>query len=282
MQSAQFQLHAEIEQRHWWFVARRQILSEVVRAALPPDPSTTIVDVGCGTGANLAGLADDYRCVGIDTSEEAIRLARQRFRQVRFIHGVAPHDLGLAMGRARLIMLCDVLEHVPDDFSLFSELLAAASPGAYFLVTVPAEQALWSEHDESFGHYRRYDRARLAKIWQELAVEELFVSHFNARLYPLIKTVRRVNHWRGHAAGTAGTDFKLPNAMSNDLLTRCFAGERHRLASLAKGESVSPYRAGVSLMALLRRTAGAVEPRHKPLGLPVDFYDPAAALAART
>ena len=44
---------------------------------------------------------------------------------------------------------------------MLSELLAAASPGCYFLLTVPADPSLWSEHDESFGHYRRYDRARL-------------------------------------------------------------------------------------------------------------------------
>ena len=42
---------------------------------------------------------------------------------------------------------------------MLSGLLAAAAPGAYFLLTVPADESLWSEHDESFGHYRRYDRA---------------------------------------------------------------------------------------------------------------------------
>src|SRR5688500_17085095 len=87
MQSAQFKLHARIEERHWWFVGRRRILRAVVGEVLPPATGGVVVDVGCGTGANLAGFADDYDCVGIDTSEEAISLACQRFPKVRFICG---------------------------------------------------------------------------------------------------------------------------------------------------------------------------------------------------
>jgi SAM-dependent methyltransferase len=278
MQSAQFQLHAQIEQRHWWFVARRQILTAVVNTVLPPAPDTTIVDVGCGTGANLAGLADQYECVGIDASSEAIRLAKDRFPRARFIHGFAPRDLGPIMDRARMVLLTDVLEHVSDDFSLFSELLAAARPGTFFLVTVPADLALWSEHDKAFGHYRRYDRERFEQIWRGLPVAQRFVSHFNSRLYPVVKTIRGWNRWRGRTGGVAGTDFSLPGPLSNFLLTRCFGGERHRLVRLAQGEVVTPYRTGVSLIALLQREAGSVEPRSKPEDVACDYFDPAAEL----
>ncbi len=278
MQSAQFELHAEIEQKHWWFVARRQILNSVVNAVLPPDASTTIVDVGCGTGANLAGLADQYECIGIDSSSDAIRLAAGRFPQVRFIHGLAPRDLGPIMDRARMVLVTDVLEHVPDDFQMFSELLAASQPDTYFLLTVPADPALWSEHDRAFGHYRRYDMERFEQIWQGLPVEPLFASYFNSRLYPLVKLARTWSRRRGHAGGIAGTDFQQPACLSNYLLTRCFAGERHKLVRMAHGQKLSTYRSGVSLMALLRRGPGHVETRRKPCDVMSDLYDPAAEL----
>ena len=72
MQTEQFQLHADIEQRHWWFVGRRQIMRRLAAAVLPPSPDATVIDVGCGTGGNIGFLADWYRAIGIDTSAEAI------------------------------------------------------------------------------------------------------------------------------------------------------------------------------------------------------------------
>jgi trans-aconitate methyltransferase len=278
MHSQQFQLHAEIEDRHWWFVARRRLLTSLVETVLPPSPSTTIVDVGCGTGANLAGLAHRYECVGIDASSHAIRLARQRFPGMRFIHGLAPNDLGEIVGRTRLVLLTDVLEHVADDFELLSRLLAATQPGTYFLITVPADPGLWSQHDQSFGHYRRYDRQRFELVWQGLSVRTLFVSHYNTRLYPLVKMVRAWNRLRGHALGDAGTDFAMPGRLTNGLLTRCFAGEQKRLTRLARGEAVRPYQQGVSLIALLQREGAPIEPRHKPEDVAADYYDPSTEL----
>jgi trans-aconitate methyltransferase len=275
MQTEQFELHAEIEERHWWFVARRQILRAVIQAVVPPARESTIVDVGCGTGANLAALAGEYRCVGIDTSSEAVRLASGRFPQVRFECGQA-EQMPAIIGAAQLVLMTDVLEHVQDDFRLLSGLLALSSPGTYFLLTVPADASLWSEHDRAFGHYRRYEQARFEALWQGLAVAPVFVSHYNARLYPLVKAVRRWNQWRGTAAGRAGTDFVLPGAATNALLTRIFAGERRTLAALARGCASRPYRRGVSLMALLRRAEGFLQPRPRPALVATDWFDPLA------
>jgi SAM-dependent methyltransferase len=278
MQSDQFELHAEIEQRHWWFVARRQILTSVINAVLPPSPATTIIDVGCGTGANLGSLAAEYDCVGIDTSSQAIRLAKRRFPQVRFIRGQAPRDLLPFMERARLVLLTDVLEHVSDDFHLLSDLLAAARPGTFFLLTVPADLTLWSQHDETFGHYRRYDRRRFEQIWHGLPVQQRFVSYYNSRLYGVVKGVRLWNRWRGRSSGLVGTDFRLPMRLTNGILARCFAGEQRRLVDLAQGRSRRTFRRGVSLMALLVRQGGLIEPRRKPSSIAVDRFDPAAEL----
>jgi SAM-dependent methyltransferase len=282
MQSPQFQLHAEIEERHWWFVARRRILRAVVEQIFPPSPETTVIDVGCGTGANLASLASDYRCIGIDTSPEAIRLARKRFPAVHFIQGFAPADLGRLMDDARLVLMMDVLEHVPDDFRLFSQIAESIPPGSYLLVTVPADQRLWNRHDQSFGHYRRYDRKRLAQLWDGLPLKTLLLSHFNSRLYPLIKTVRAVNRWRGEVAGVAGTDFRIPAQPLNRLLENIFAGERRKLCrSLTRRRG--GYRKGVSLIALLQRQAGSLAVRNKPFDAAPDFFDPIAGarVAAR-
>lgn len=275
MQTQQFLLHAEIEQRHWWFVGRRRIMRRLIDELLcrSPEvsaPGTTIVDVGCGTGANIAAMAERYTCVGIDTSAEAVELARRRFFRVRFLVGRAPDDLGELMHRARLFLMMDVLEHVGDDFALLSQLLSAAAPGSYFLLTVPADETLWSQHDESFGHYRRYDQARLERLWADLPVSRLLISYFNARLVPLIRLIRALGRRRGRAAGKVGTDFWVPIGPVNRLLEATFAGEAGRLVDLLHGRRRDGYRSGASLVALLRREEGPIPIRRKPDDLPPD------------
>ncbi len=274
MQSKQFRLNFEVELAHWWFTARRRILRDLVAEILAPSKQATIVDVGCGAGGNIASLAGDYTCVGIDPSAEAIGLARQRFPHVRFICGRAPDDLGQLAGQTRLFMLNDVLEHVADDFALLSRLLAAAGPGTHFLVTVPADPSLWSPHDESHGHYRRYDLMRLQRLWQGLPVTVRLSTYFNSRLFPVIKRIRALNRWRGEACGEAETDVKMPSRPVNRVLELVFQGESRMLKDLLHGRRRSGFSSGVSLVAVLRRETGPIAVRRKPAEVAADHYDP--------
>ena len=68
-------------------------------------------------------------------------------------------------------------------------------------------------------------------------------------------------------------------ALFSELLTRCFAGERHRLVRMAQGAPITPYRQGVSLIALLQRGEGVVAPRQKPDFVAEDAFDPTAERA---
>ncbi|HKD38029.1 MAG TPA: hypothetical protein VKB78_14550, partial [Pirellulales bacterium] len=141
--------------------------------------------------------------------------------------------------------------------------------------TVPADPRLWNLHDQSFGHYRRYDRDRLIDLWEGLPLKPLLVSHYNSRLYPLVKTVRTINRWRGATAGSAGTDFRIPPAPLNKLLENAFAGERHKLCR-ALGARRGGYSQGVSLIALLQRQTGTLAVRNKPVETAPDYFDPIA------
>lgn len=275
MRSELFRLHSELEERHWWFRGRRTIMRSLIHRSVPRGSGATVIDVGCGTGANIAALAKDYRCIGLDPSANAVALARERYPSVRFIHGRAPADIADDAAGASMFLLMDVLEHVSDDFLLLSSLLAASSPGAHMLITVPADVSLWSEHDISFGHYRRYDRSRLAALWHGLPVTARLISHFNARLYPLVKIARTISARLGRASGIANTDLRLPPRPVNAMLEHIFAGEFRRLLQTLDTESPG-YRRGVSLVALLRRESGRIEPRFRPPQVRADQHHPEA------
>ncbi len=279
MKSAQFQLHAAVDDRHWWFLARRQIVRRLVEQVVPPSPDSTIIDVGCGTGGDVALLANDYRSIGIDVSAEAVELAAARWPQVQFLCGDSPASVGDSIRDARLVLFLDVLEHVPDDFWMLSQWLAATTAGAHFLITVPADPALWSPHDEAYGHYRRYDRRRLVRLWDDLPVATLLVSYFNSRLLPMVKLVRLLGRVRGQASGRAGTDLRLPISPVNRLLQRVFAGEAHRLSDALAGRRRG-YAAGVSLVALLRRETGDIPVRRRPADVAPDCHVPVCSVSS--
>jgi SAM-dependent methyltransferase len=257
MNSEQFQVHAQVEDRHWWFDGRRRILLDVVAALLGGSGSESlVVDVGCGTGANAAALNRCFRCVGIDLSEEAIRSARQRFPDVHFILGTVPDALGRYAAEADLFVLADVLEHIEDDRQFLASLVAVAKPDARFLITVPADPGLWTEHDVSFGHYRRYVPSTLRGVWADLPVEEVALAGLNTRLYDVIKAVRWLNRRLGRTSGRAGTDFEMPPGPVNAILTRLFSGESGRLVRELTARRHGREKRGVSLLAVLRRQQG--------------------------
>ena len=231
-------------------------MRELIRAAAPASRDAVAVDVGCGTGGNIAALADRFRCVGIDESEHAIDRARARYPQIEFVRSVDPAVLARYLENANVVTCMDVIEHVERDGEFLEQIVRATRPGALLLLTVPAGMELWSEHDVTNGHYRRYTVDSFARLWQDLPVRTRLLSALNARLYPLVRAARALARLRGRAHGEAGTDFSIPAGPVNRLLERIFAGEVGPLRS-AIDTSRRPYARGVSVIALLERTSDA-------------------------
>lgn len=269
MQLPQFQVHADIEQQHWWFLGRLKIVRTLLHRVLPPDRNRLVVDVGCGTGGNTIALSRDYTCIGIDPSVDAIAFARERFTALTFRIGYAPQDCEDLLSRADAVLLMDVLEHVEDDFLLISSLLAAMKPGAYLFMIAPGDPTLWGEHDRGFEHVRRYTLPRFRRTWEGLPVRECAVSCCNARLYPLVKIARFLSRISGRSLGPARTDLSLPPRPVNAVLQRIFGGESGRFLRMLEGRS-RPYVHGVSVLALLERRAGEIVPRPLPSDVPPD------------
>jgi 2-polyprenyl-3-methyl-5-hydroxy-6-metoxy-1,4-benzoquinol methylase len=253
LQSDQFDLHATIEDQHWWFVGRRQIINKLVNEIVAP--AGVIVDIGCGTGGNLGSLADKYECIGIDASPEAIELARKRFPETKFICGMTPDDLGEINNRADLFLLLDVLEHIENDREFFQKIFGSLRPGAHILITVPADMSLWSPHDVNYGHFRRYDAEQLKRVWSGLPASLRLLSYFNTALYPVIRVVRAFNQIRNREWGDAGTDLSLPPKFINSALTSIFAREARRLVSALRGKRERIHGFGVSLVAVMQKDA---------------------------
>jgi 2-polyprenyl-3-methyl-5-hydroxy-6-metoxy-1,4-benzoquinol methylase len=247
-----FAAFASAEQTHWWFAARRSILRRMVDAMRPSARGRgRVLDIGCGVASTLTAFHPDYSCVGYDLSGDAIEFARVRHAEFE-LHVGSSSDAAKSVGAADVVLLNDVIEHVPDDRAMLAEVVHAMRPGALLVITVPADMKLWSPHDEKMGHYRRYDEAMLARSVEGMALEQVMVSHFMSRLYPIVRAVRAVSRRRGRAAGVSGIDLSYPPRPVNALLREIFAGEGDRLLRVLRGDA-RPYSHGVSLLGAYRR-----------------------------
>jgi SAM-dependent methyltransferase len=246
-----FAAWAATEESHWWFAARRMILRRVADALTAAGPGRSVMDIGCGVGSTLTAFHPEYACIGYDPSPDAIEFARARHPAFDLHVGTAVEASG-ALGKVDVVLLNDVIEHVPDDRALLGSVVSCMRPGASLIVTVPADMKLWSPHDERMGHFRRYDAAMLDGALAELPLKRLFVSHFMSRLYPVVRAMRALSRLRGQAAGASGTDLSSPPRLVNTLLARIFAGEAGRLLGVVHGRA-RPYGRGVSLIGAFRR-----------------------------
>jgi SAM-dependent methyltransferase len=171
----------QIEDSHFWFVARRQVILEGLRSGVDDLAERALFDVGCGSGGLLAfleasGLAVAGAC---DAYPLGLALARRRVR--------APLGPG-----QRLIGLFDVLEHIDDDRGTLRFLWSVLEPGGVLVLTVPGHPFLFDEMDELARHRRRYTRRELGDKLRAAGFEVRFLSHFMALLVPLLVVLRGV------------------------------------------------------------------------------------------
>lgn len=150
----------QFEDHYWWFVGRKAILATLLERHLAPAESRRILDVGCGSGATLELLTAYGEAWGLDPSRVALRLCRERGLD-RLVLGDAV-QLPFAEHAFHLVTLLDVLEHIPDDVAALREIRRVLRPAGQLLLTVPAYQFLWSEHDEALDHCRRYTARQVA------------------------------------------------------------------------------------------------------------------------
>jgi SAM-dependent methyltransferase len=243
MERAVFDRMAELDQDHWWFIARRKILSDIIARIAKPPTQARVLEVGCGTGHNLPMLGKFGGLEACELDECARALASQRFG--REIKSARLPDLSMfERGTYDLVALFDVLEHVSDDVASLKAILKRLKPGGALVLTVPANPWMWSAHDVAHHHFHRYSKRELERVVRKAGFEIQLLSFFNTLLFPLVAAARIV----GKVTRKDSADDSLPSAPVNALLEKIFGLETGMV-----GRVPMPF--GVSLVAVLRRPA---------------------------
>ncbi len=241
---------AQVEDAHWWFASRRAIVDRIIeRLGLPPDAA--ILEPGCGTGGNFPMLARRGRLFAIDADESAIGFAESR-GLAQVARGFLPAAIPFGDQRFDLIVMTDVLEHLDDQAGTLRALHARLCPGGWLLMTVPAMAWLWSDHDVTHHHRRRYRASELRGLVSASGFDVNYLSYYNFLLFPIIAGARMWQRLsaRDRDGANRRHDLAMPAAAINSLLQRIFSSERYLV-----GTARIPF--GVSLIVLARALPAA-------------------------
>jgi SAM-dependent methyltransferase len=193
---AAFEGLARREGGHFWFEPRSRLLVGLADRFFPE--ATCYLEVGCGTGAVLAPMADSrsWSCLlGAEIHPAGLIHARRRLGdRANFVQ----MDARMIPARAAfdLIGTFDVLEHIAEDEAVIREALAALIPGGGFLVAVPQHPALWSRADDVGHHVRRYRRGELEGKLHKSGFEILFSTSYASIVLPLMIASRLLSRGR--------------------------------------------------------------------------------------
>lgn len=241
MDRAIYQAMAAEEDAHWWFVARRRVLASLIERRARPPADSLVLDMGCGSGGNMQMLSRFGTVEGIEYDAPAREIAAARGIGT-VAPGGLPDGLQIEDGRYGLIGMFDVLEHIEQDTASLTKLGRKLTPDGRLVISVPALPWLWSEHDVTHHHFRRYTASSLRQTIADAGLQADGVGYFNTLLFPVALVQRLVQKTTGLGKGAAG----MPSAPVNGALRWTFGLERHLIGRV-------PMPIGLSLWAVVRR-----------------------------
>jgi SAM-dependent methyltransferase len=243
MQQHTYSIMYEVEGKHWWFAGRRRIIAEFVGRVCREmkEPRPRILDVGCGTGANLQMLSQFGAAEGVDVSSDALDFCRSR-GLTRVKQGAAEH-LPFADAAFDLVTGLDVVEHLDDDIAGLREMRRVLGPDGRVVLFVPAFMFLWGVQDDISHHRRRYTLPELKQKLRDSGLKVERASYANITFFvPILigRTLMRLTGFR------PSSENNLTIGALNGLLGRVLGAENWWLRRLK-----FPF--GVSIVCVARK-----------------------------
>lgn len=186
MESSEYKLMYEVEERHWWFKGLRDLVFSSIKAYHKGIRPINILDVGCGTGINLKYYSELGMPYGVDVSKEALKYCRSRglMNTVNASAAMIPFkDNSFDLAVSTDVICCIDTDH---DYKVFSEINRVLKPGGIFIFTVPAHDYLRRLQDDNAHVKHRYSLEEIKEKVVKSGLTPIKVSYRNAFSYPVL------------------------------------------------------------------------------------------------
>ena len=198
--SGSFSDLAQVESENFWFCARNTLIIWSLKKYFPNFDS--LLEVGCGTGFVLSGIADAFpqaRLIGSEIFVAGLEVAASRVPKAELVQMDArklPY-----VEEFDVVAAFDVIEHIQEDETALQNLFRAVKPGGGCIVTVPQHKWLWSPVDEEACHKRRYVAYELHSKMEAVGFQILRTTSFVSLLLPAMLSSRLMAKHTGRSGG---------------------------------------------------------------------------------
>jgi 2-polyprenyl-3-methyl-5-hydroxy-6-metoxy-1,4-benzoquinol methylase len=158
--------------------------------SLAPYCKSHVLEIGSGIGNISALLENKFDKVTLsDLRPEYCEFLEKKFASSQHVKGVRLIDLSVKDIRASYpdligafdsIVASNVVEHIEDDRLVMRNCASMLKPGGHAVVLVPAYQWLYNSFDKELGHYRRYTKKSLKRVFEEEGFKVIHSQYFNA------------------------------------------------------------------------------------------------------
>ncbi len=214
MEAVEYQKMFAVEDRHWWFRGKREWVAALLKRHVGKRVDGEILDIGCGTGANLVFLSTFGKASGLDINEAALEKCKERGLGDA-VHRGSANELPFQDGRFAVVTALDVLYHRQiDPAKCLSEIHRVLKPGGHLVITDSALPILSGPHDKAVWARERYTKATLRRTLEQAGFQPQRLSYTNFFLFPLVFTVRMLERLRPGG----GSSVDEPPSLANGLL----------------------------------------------------------------
>lgn len=226
-------IHA-VEKEHFWFIARNEMIRDLLMRFFPDVNNKKFLDVGCGTGYVMGELERmGFAVTGLDINARALKHAKKVTSGTLVRSSIFTYHPDHFFD---IVGAFDLMEHIPNDTGFLARCRALLHQGGYVFLTVPAGQYLWSDVDVVWGHQRRYSRERLQTIVTESGFRIAFMGYWNSLLVPFYIA------WRAVVGDNTQRYLKRPHYFVNRFLL-----------SLLRFEGVGHFPFGATLVVVAQK-----------------------------
>ena len=228
--------YSELEKTHWWFLARAEIISAVLKKFMPQQP-ISILNIGVAGGESSQWLSHFGKVTSVENDSFFIEHLKNSGKDI--VEGSITR-LPFVDSSFDLVCAFDVVEHVEDDKKAMAEMKRVCREDGFICITVPADRKLWSGHDVVNQHFRRYQITDFCMLGS--GMKSIYISYFNSFLYIPI-WIARTWPYRNRISPQSDFETFKASSLSNRILKHIFSFEARLMPTIK-----FPF--GVSLIGL--------------------------------